>query len=116
MDCPPPEFEILKTCDACTINPETGKPNCQCQITVTSNGAPFTGNLSVNEGVVFGGSTPFNDTITAVSSTDSWTCDQPPFAPARPGALHDRLAGADGGGEQLGHRRHHRIARSGIPG
>ncbi|MDP1731605.1 MAG: VWA domain-containing protein [Devosia sp.] len=84
VDCPPPEFEILKTCDACTINPQTGKPNCQCQISVSSNGAPFPGNLSVNEGVVFGGSTPFNDTIMSVSSADAWTCDQPPFAPADP--------------------------------
>ena len=83
-DCPPPEFEILKTCNACAIDPQTGMPSCQCQITVTSNGAPFPGNLSVNESVVFGGSTPFNDTIASVSSTDSWTCDQPPFAPADP--------------------------------
>ncbi len=82
--CPEPEFTIEKTCQACTIDPLTGKPRCQCQIEVTSNGVPFAGLLSVNEGVVFGSSTPFNDTILSVGSADAWTCDQPPFAAADP--------------------------------
>ncbi|MBK8085188.1 MAG: DUF11 domain-containing protein [Devosia sp.] len=83
-DCPEPEFEIEKTCEACRIDPVTGKPTCQCQITVTSNGAPFSGLLSVDEGVVFGGSTPFNGTIVSLGSADAWTCDQPSFADTDP--------------------------------
>lgn len=83
-ECPEPEFKIEKTCEACAIDPVTGKPRCQCHITVSSNGVPVSGQLSVDEGVVFGSSTPFNDTIMSVGSTDAWTCDQPPFAATDP--------------------------------
>ena len=82
--CPDPEFKIEKTCETCSIDPLSGKPRCQCHIEVSSNGVPFSGLLSVNEGVVFGSSTPFNDTIVSVGSADAWTCDQPPFAATDP--------------------------------
>ena len=98
VDCPLPEFKIVKTCSAATINSDTGKPNVQCQITVSSNGAPFQGNLSVNESVIFGGSMPFNDTITSVISADSWICDQPPFAPTDPTLCKINWAGLTAAG------------------
>lgn len=82
-DCPAPEFDIVKTCQACTINPETGLPRCLCQITVSSNGVPFVGDLTVDEGMAFG-STPANESIIAVTAADPWTCDQPPFASSDP--------------------------------
>ena len=82
--CPGPKFTVKKTCEAATINPETGKPRSKCRIDVTSNGAPFAGLLSVNEVVAFGSNTPFNQTILSVGSADAWTCDQPPFAATDP--------------------------------
>lgn len=82
-DCPLPEFDILKTCEACTINPETGLPRCQCLITVSSNGVPFVGDLVVDEQMLFG-SDLGSDTVIAIGSGDPWTCDQPPFAAGDP--------------------------------
>ncbi|KRA47422.1 VWA domain-containing protein [Devosia sp. Root635] len=81
--CALPEFDILKTCQACAINPETGLPRCQCLITVTSNGVPFTGDLVVDEQMMFG-SNPASQTVISLGSADPWTCTQPPFAPADP--------------------------------
>jgi len=97
-DCPQPEFDIEKTCEACSIDPATGKPRCQCHISVSSNGVPFSGLLSVNEGVVFGGSTPFNETILSVGSSDDWNCDQPPFAATDPAICTIDWQGLNGAG------------------
>ena len=50
----------------------------QCTITITS--PPFTGPLTVSEGLSYGAQ-PANNTIVGLSSADPWNCTQPPFAP-----------------------------------
>lgn len=80
IECPDPEFTIKKTCEPGKVDPQTHKLTVECKIDVTSNGVPFTGTLAVNELSIQNPNTPDATVITAVSSTDPWTCDQPPFA------------------------------------
>jgi hypothetical protein len=58
----------------------------QCTLTVTTNGAPFTGPLWLSEDLSFG-QNPGAGSILNITSADPWACSPPPYAPAGQGTV-----------------------------
>ncbi|MGL1920618.1 MAG: peptidoglycan-binding protein [Hyphomicrobiales bacterium] len=72
-------FDIQKTCTE-FVNGLLNPIVFNCEITVTTDGTPFTGNLSVSEQLDMGTSfESAHSVMHQLGSTDPWQCDQPPF-------------------------------------
>ncbi|MEP5155326.1 VWA domain-containing protein [Planktotalea sp.] len=73
----PEDISIEKTCE----HVENGLLNpivFDCSITVTTNGAPFDGDLTITDTLDWGSTLPFPPIINDVSSQDAWNCETPP--------------------------------------
>jgi hypothetical protein len=89
---PPVEttFDVDKSCKASGKRRVMGSSiwfqPYQCTLTVTTNGAPFTGPLWLTENLSFGPN-PGATSISNITSADPWSCASPPYAPAGQGTL-----------------------------
>ena len=69
-----PAIEIEKTCE----HVENGLFNpieFTCAITVTTDGTPFEGDLSIDDSLIWGTNFPFADSPPETSSSDPWACE-----------------------------------------
>ena len=77
-----PEFAVHKDCKPAgdPISMGAGNPMqpWQCSLTVTHNGAPFTGTLYLSEELMFGAN-PGASMIGQVASADPWQCTTGPY-------------------------------------
>ena len=77
-------YDIKKICKANgkrhVLSPSMWFQPYQCEITVTTNGVPFTNPIYVNDALNMGGNNA-SQQITGLSSADPWTCNAPPYSP-----------------------------------
>ena len=83
----PTEFDVEKTCapsgERQEFSPAAWVQPWRCEITVTTNGAPWSGPITLADDFHFG-SLPGASQIQSITSADPWACTPAPYAPGTP--------------------------------